>query len=512
MADEELAIEQEQDQAEAGGAEGEEQSADEKFMARLKEAVEVTKEDLGGLRLRLTVTVPREVLDDRLHEQFAELRREAAIPGFRKGHAPLKLVEKRFASDVGEELKGKLVGSGYLAAVEKLDIKPLGDPFIWVKAKEDRVGEDQRSRTVEVDKLVSFDKALDHLDLPKDGPLRFRCEVELTPQFELPKLEGIPIEKPKITIDEDDVEQEVNRLLRWHGTFQPVEGGEIERDDLLYASMKMIVEGDVIASDENYELAARDLRIQGVRLTGLGDAMIEHKVGDTVAIEGTVPDDHAQIDLRGKKARFEFVIQEIKRWTLQELDEKLLEAIGYESKERLHADIRGRLELELDQILARRMKEQVGAYLVKETNIEIPSGLSQRQTERSVARRMIQMYQEGMPQADIDKKMDELRSSAHDQVLHDLKLYFILDKIATDREVEVADEEMNGAIAQIAQRTNKRFDRVRDELARGDGMMSLYMRLRDEKVLSSLVETAEVKEVEGPKKTRAKKAPKKADA
>ena len=161
MTDEELAVDNEEHTGEAE----EELSDDEKAMAKLKEAITVEREDLGGLRMKLTVTVPRDTVDERMGEQFAELKREAMIPGFRKGHAPMQLVEKRFAHDVGDELKGKLVGSGYLAAVEKEELKPLGDPMVWVKLNEERVGEDEKPRTVEVDKLVPFADALDHMKL-----------------------------------------------------------------------------------------------------------------------------------------------------------------------------------------------------------------------------------------------------------------------------------------------------------------------------------------------------------
>lgn len=500
MADEELALEQ-QEGAEEEAAGGEDElSAEEKAMARLKEAVQVEREDLGGLRLKLKVTVPRDILDERFTEQYSELRREALIPGFRKGHAPIKLVEKRFAADVGEELKGKLVGSGYLAAVEKLDIKPLGDPHIWVKVKEERSDEAEKPRTVEVEKLVSFDKALDYLALPKDGPLSFTCELELTPQFELPQLAGIPLERPAVKIKDEDVGIEVTRMQQWYGTYQPVEGGPIERNDMLYSVMKMTVEGQQVASNDNYDLGARDMRVEGVSVTGLGDALVGKSVGDTVAIDAKVPDDHERIDLRGKTASFEFTISEIKRLIPRPLDAEFLSSMGYESEDDLRKSIRGRMEAELDSIVNRKLKEQIGEWLVKNIDVELPSGLSQRQTERSVARRMMQMYQDGIPQGEIEQKVEELRSTAHDQVIHDLKLYFILDKIAGEREIEVEDEEMNGAIAQVAARTGKRFDRVRDELSKGEGMMNLYMRLRDDKVLDALLETAEIKEVEGPPK------------
>ena len=101
MSDEDVAVEQEKDVADSK----EELSDEEQAMAKLKEAITVNSEEIGPLRLKLTVSVPEPTLNERRGEQFAELKRDASVPGFRKGHAPLTLIEKRFAGDVGDQLK-----------------------------------------------------------------------------------------------------------------------------------------------------------------------------------------------------------------------------------------------------------------------------------------------------------------------------------------------------------------------------------------------------------------------
>jgi len=505
MSDEELAVQQEQNETDND----DNQSEEKKQMAKLKDAIRVEKEDLGGLRMKLTVTVPRETVDERLGDQFMELKRESLIPGFRKGHAPMKLIEKRFGNEVGDELKGKLLGSGYLAAVEKEDIKPLGDPQIWIKTKEKRVSEDHVSKEVEVDRLVGFESALEHVRLPKEGPFTFACELELKPQFELPSLEKIPVEKPVISISDDDVEKEIKNLRKMRGTFQPVEEGEVEADDLIYVSMKMTVDGDVITQEDNFDMAARDINVEGVRLEGFGDAVVGKKVGDAFTFEATVPQDHQDADLRGKKATFDLKILEIKRLSLPDLNEAFLSSLGMESEAELREAIKGNLEDQIDRNTSRMMQEQIGDYLIEKTNIEIPEGLSQRQTERSVDRRRMEMLQLGMPATEVDKAVDEMRSAARDQVLRDLKLFFVLEKIADDLEIDIREEEINGAIAQIAARSGKRFDRVRDELSKGDGLGTLYMRIRDQKVLDRLLEDAEVTEAKPEKKSASGKSSKK---
>lgn len=294
-----------------------------------------------------------------------------------------------------------------------------------------------------------------------------------------------------------------------NGTFKPVAVGPVEEDDMLYANMTMKVDGKTIETDENCDFAARDMRIKGVPLIGLADAVVGKKQGDTVSFEADVPDDHDIIDIRGKKAKFEFTINEIKRLDIPPIDAAFLSSMGMDNEEELREQIRSGLQSGLDQTVKRGMREQVGTYLIEKTALEIPEGLSQRQTERSIARRMIEMYQHGVPEAEIKKSVDQMRTKAHDQTIRDLKLYFILEKIAEEREIDVPDEQINTAIAQIAQRTNKRFDRVRDELSKGEGLTTLYLQIRDQQVIDRLLEDAEITEIEGPKKKTKPKAKKK---
>ncbi len=488
-----------------GMAVDEQLSEEEQQMAKLKEAIVVKTEDVGSLQVKLTITVPKETVDERMGEQFKELKRDAAIPGFRKGHAPMKLVEKRFGSDVGDQLKSQLLSSAYLAAAEKEDIKALGDPLIWTKVKSEKDGDDSHA-----EKLLPFDEALDHFSLPQGQELTFSCEVELKPQFELPELDKIPVEKMKLAVSDDDVESTIKNMCMSRGSFSPIEKGGAEADDMLYVSAKFTSGDTVLLDEENYDIAARDIVVKGIRLVGLKEVVIGKKVGDTGSLEATIPDDHTELDLRGKKAKFDFTVQEIKRLVPAVIDDTFLASIAVESEKELREAIKSNLEARLGEQSAQRMQEQIAEYLVDNTEMDVPAGLSQRQSERSVARRTVEMLQAGMPPSEVEKAADDMRAAAQDQTIRDLKLFFLLEKIAEDRNVEVGEEEINGAIGMMAQQANMRFDRMRDELSKNNRLMTLYVQLRDKQVLTQLLENAEITETEGPKKTAAKKTSKKA--
>lgn len=487
------------DEASDSGTE-DELSDDERFEARLKETVGVESEEIGSLRLKLTVTVPQETLAERQSEQFAELQRDALVPGFRKGRAPRALVEKRFAHDVSEQLKSQVFSKAYLAAVDKAELDVLGDPLFWVKVPEERTDEAQKPHMVDTERLLPVDQALEHLALPKEGSLHFSCEVELKPEFELPELKAIPLERPDLHVEDEDVEAELRRMRLWRSTFKPVESGPIEADDMVYADVVLRVDGEIIQREENCDMAARDMRLMGVQLTGLGDALTGRTVADTVTIEAVVPDDHENIDIRGKTGKFDFTIREVKRLHMPPIDDSFLSTMGFESETELRDALRSRFESSLSSTVNENLREQIGHYLVKNTKLDIPEGLSQRQTDRSLARRRLQMQRDGLPEAEVEKNMDALQPQAHDRAVEDLKLFFILTKIAEQREIEVSEEQINGAIAEIAQRTNRRFDRCRDELSKGDGLAVLYHQLRDRQVLDGLLADAAITETKRPKK------------
>jgi trigger factor len=501
MADEDVALdEQGTDTAEVEG--GEAGSKEKEAQEKLKEAINVDVENVGTLRKKLIITVPRETIDERTEEQFDELHRDAIVPGFRKGRAPMELVRKRYGSEVGDQLISQLVSSSILAACEKEEIDSLGDPLLWSTIPEEKVDEKGGKRTEKVDKLVDLQLALEHMKLPADGDLIFSCEVEEKPKFDLPDLEGIEVTRPQIEVSDKDVDSEIDRMLRVQGVFAPVDEGPIEEDDLIIADVTLNIDGVHVKWEQNVQLAARAQIIDGVPLPDFGKTVIGKKVGDEVTADGTMPPDHENLDWRGKKVEFMIKVSDIKRLEVPTLDDEMVMDLGFESEKELREDIKADLALYGEEQAKRDMRSQIGKYLINKTELEIPTGLSKRQANYLVNKRIIELYQMGIPEADIAKHADELRATAAKDAEEELKFLFITGKIAEEWEIEVGEEELNGAIAAIARRQDRRFDRVRDELARDGAMEMLYVRIRDDKIIDRLLEKAKIKDAETPKKDK----------
>jgi len=162
----------------------------------------VAAEDAGVLRKKVTVTVPRQRIDAKFNEMFGELSKTAMVPGFRIGHAPRRLIEKRFGKEVGEDVRNALVGESIGKAVEKVNLKTLGEP----------------------------DLDLDKITVPDSGEMTFSFEVEVAPEFTLPQLTGIKVTKPKLELTDQRVDEALEQYrlgqVRYEATDHPAAEGD----------------------------------------------------------------------------------------------------------------------------------------------------------------------------------------------------------------------------------------------------------------------------------------------
>ena len=387
----------------------------------------------------------------------------------------------------------QLLGSAYLAATEKSDLKTLGDPLIQAKPKD-----------AENERLVDLQEALDLLEMPESGDFTFVCEIEVRPEFELPSLEGIPLKKQKTEITDADVDGQFERMHGMLGGYETVEDGQVEEDDRIRADLKMACEGEVLKEQTDVQVAARPQMIDGIELQELGKTLAGAKVGETRTISGTVPDSYAKPECRGKQAQLELAIREISRLKLPPR-EQVWTMFGHETEAELREWLREHLDSRIQEAQQRALRDQLSRYLLDHTSFELPDRLTEQQVARTTTQTMLNLYRQGVPPSEVEKRIDELRTSAREEALRSMKLVFIMEKLADEIEVTVTEGEMNGQISLIAQQQGRRFDRVRDDLAREGALAGMYAQLRDEKILDALIEKADITEEEAPAEGKAEK-------
>ena len=428
-------------------------------------------EDAGPATKKVVVQIPKERVTDVLQKQFKELRQQAALPGFRPGHAPQKLIEKRFSNDVKEQVRRTLISESYEQAVEKNSLEVIGEP--------------------------EFDNP-DAIQLNEEQGLSYSFQVEVQPDFTIPDLKGVKVKRPKIEVTDENVDTAMQNLREQQGTLVPVENRGVEEKDHLAADVRIRVDGNEVAKQDDMQFVARPGRIAGVDVVDLDKQLAGLKPGETRTLKVHVPETHANEQIRGKDIDVEFALKDIKKLELAEIDQDFLDSLGFQNEKELRDALREQMVERINYDVQQSMREQVNKYLLDSVNIDLPTRLSNRQEQRIVQRRAVDLMMRGMPQDQIAQHVEQLRGGARDEAVRELKLFFILQKIAADRNVDIDEAELNGRIAMLAAQRGRRPEKVKQDMAKDGSLTNLYLQMREQKALDKVLESAQIEEVDVP--------------
>ncbi len=429
----------------------------------------VTVEDAGPATKKVSVQIPAERIKAKLGENFKEIRRKAQLPGFRVGHAPAKLVEKKFGSEIKEEVRRELIRESYEQAVEANKLAVLGEP--------------------------TFD-AGSNITLPETGDLNYTFEVEVQPDFTLPSLTGIPVKKPKVEVKDENVDQAMQNLREQQGTLVPVEEGGIVAKDYVTADVHLKVDGNVVGHQHDAQLVARPARIGGIDVADFETQIVGAKVGETRTIHVKGPETHANEAVRGKDVAIDVTVKDVKRLELAEITPEFLQDLGFENEAEVREALREQMVERISYDVAQAQREQVSKYLMENTTLDLPTKMSAKQVDRVVQRRAMDLLMRGIPQDQVMSQIEALRAGAADEASRELKLFFILQKIATDQDTDVDETELNGRISMLASQRGERPERVKQEMAKDGSLANLYIQMREQKALDKVLESAAIEEVE----------------
>jgi trigger factor len=426
-------------------------------------------EDIGPGAKRISVEIPRERIEEKLKEQFRELRQQAHIPGFRGGHAPQKLIEKRFASDVKDQVRRALIGESYEQAVEKNALQVIGEP--------------------------EFDDA-EKIQLPEAGSLQYSFQVEVQPDITLPNVVGLKVRKPKIEIKEENIDQAMQNLREQQGALVPMEDRGAETGDYLIGDVHVKLDGNVIAHQHDAQIVARPGRIAGWQVDDLDAQLAGLKTGETRSIKVKVPGDHPNETLRGKEVDIEVALKEIKRLELAEVTPAFLEDLGFQTEQQLRDALREQMVEKINYDVQQAMREQVNRYLLESVPLQLPEKLSEKQTARVVSRRAVDLMMRGIPREQVEANLERLRTGAADEAARELKLFFILQKVATEQNVDISEGELNGRVAMLAVQRGQRPEKLKQQMSKDGSLANLYIQMREQKAVDRILASAHIEEIE----------------
>jgi len=453
----------------------------------------VTIEDAGPCKKKVTIEIAREKIDYTTDKQYKDLGKEAIIPGFRKGRAPRRLLEKRFGKETKEQIKLTLLVDASKSVIEDNELQTIGEPDIDV----------------------------DNIELPTEGSLKFDFEVEVRPEIDLPKLEGIPVTKTKLEVTDDQIDREIEQIQRWSGVWTPREEGSVELEDQIIADAVLKIEG--IEEEEkldNVEIYVRQNGFVGaIPVEKLDKLLVGAEAGQTKETSVDVPKTFFREEYRGKKVDIQIDIKDIKWLKPAEIDENFLKRYGVEDKEELREKIQDTLHSRLEAQGRTEMTEQIYKYLLDKTEFDLPLDVVAEQAQSVLQRQYTNLLMRGLSREQIEEQIEQLKAGSEQQAQQQLKTFFIMDKVADKLEIDVSEEEINGHIAQLAMQRGQRPERLREDMERDGSLAQFSLEIRQDKCIAKLLETAVITEKKPEKKAKktkkttkkAKKSEKKAD-
>ncbi len=445
----------------------------------------VTIEEAGPCKKKVIIEVPEDTIKHATDEQYETLRKDALVPGFRKGRAPRRLLEKRFGKDTTEQIKLKLLAEASDAALKDNKIDILRDPDI------------------------DFEK----VELPAAGPLKFEFEVEVRPEFDLPNLEGIPVEKQKLKVTDEQIDSEIEHLQKWSGIWTPRDGGKVEPDDQIIADVVMKIEG--IEEEQklnNIEIYVRHNGFVGaIPVENLDELLTGAKSGDNKQTTVEVPKTYFKQEYRGKKVDIQIAVKETKWLKPAAMDENFFNRLGVKNEAELREKLRDTLQARLEQQVRGEMAEQIYKYMLDNTKLDLPVAIVAEQSSALLQRQYSNLMMRGISREQLEENMEQLKAGSDQQANEQLKTLFIMAKVAEKFKIEVTEEEINGHIAQMAVQRGQRPERMREDMERDGSLAQFKLQIREDKCIAKLLESAKITEVEPKKVTKKAEKPAKTE-
>ena len=373
---------------------------------------------------KLTIEVPAEEFDAAIKNAYNKNKNKFSIPGFRKGKAPLAMLEKMYGAGIFyEDAANEVIDASYPKAAEESKEEIVSTPEIKV---------------TQIEKGKAF---------------IYEATVALKPEVTLGEYKGVEVKKAEAVVTDEDVENELTAARKKNGRLIDVEDGTIEDGDNTIIDFTGYIDDKTFdgGAGTDYPLVIGSHSF----IEGFEDQLIGKKKGETCDVNVTFPAEYHADELAGKPAKFVGTIKEVKRNELPELnDEFASEVSDFDTLDEYKADIRKKLQEKKEQDAKVENENNVIEKVVENAQMELPQPMVDTQAREMVENYARRLQSQGLNINDYmkytgmtpEKLMEQMRPEAEKRI----KTRLVLEKVVEVENVEVSDEKLDEQINEIA--------------------------------------------------------------
>ena len=387
--------------------------------------MKVTAEHGENQQVTLTIEVEAEKLGSAVERAAKQLAGRVNIPGFRKGKAPRKIVERHVGKDsLMQEAFDLLAPKAFGEALDEQKIEPVTRP--------------------EID-IVTLEEGKD---------LVFKATVTPRPEVTLGEYKGLSVEKAAVNVTDEEVEEKLKTFQERQGTMVDApEGASVENGDFTTLDFDGFVDGEAFEGGEG-----KDYPLQigsGSFIPGFEDQLVGVKVGEEKDVNVTFPEEYHAPALAGKPAVFKCTVRSIKRKELPELNDELAKKVStFETLDELRADIRKNLTETAERKAENDQKTAAIDKASENITVDIPEVMIENRISSMIQEMAMRLEQQGMKfeqylqyaNTDIAKLREQYREAAEKNVRTDL----MLEEVAKAEEIKVEGADLDAEVAGMA--------------------------------------------------------------
>jgi len=348
--------------------------------------------------------------------------KDAKVDGFRKGHVPADVLEKKFKKEIEGEILNHIISEEYRKAVEENNLSPIADI-----------------------KLEKYENNEDNVEVV--------FTIPVLPEIPLGDYKSVKVEKEVLDVNDEKVNAEIEIMRSNAGKLKEVADDEAAKDkDVTNINFEGFIDGEAFdgGKAEGFDLTLGSKSF----IDTFEDQIIGHKKGDEFDVNVTFPEEYHAENLKGKPAVFKVKVNSIKRKEEAELNEDLAKELGYDSVEDLKAKTKENLIKREETRIENEYKGKVVDAVVEGVNFEIPEAIVEREIQFQINRFAQQLQMQGMSLnqyfemtgQNIEKMRESIKESAEKSVKRDL----VLNEIAKVEKVEATEEEVNTELDRTA--------------------------------------------------------------
>ena len=383
----------------------------------------------------LTIEITKAEFEAAKDMAFKKTGKNITVPGFRKGKAPRKMIEKLYGEGVFfEEAFNIIYPDAMEMAVEKSGIKPVGRADV------------------------------DLGDPAEEGGLTIIAKVPVEPEVELGEYKGIEVEKETVKVLQADVKAELNRMAQRNARTETVER-KAKKNDTVDIDFEGFVDGVPFEGGkaEHHELTLGS----GAFIPGFEDQLIGCKAGDEKDVVVTFPEEYHAKELAGKEATFKCKVHKVEETILPEIDDEFAKDVSdtCETLDDLKKEITERLKAERQEAADNAFEEKVLDAVIDGMKADIPAAMIDSQVDTIVQDFGYRLQMQGMGLEQYLKmtgtEMGAFRAMFKDQAERQVKTRLALQKVVELEGITVSDKELEEEYAKMAEQYKMEVEKVK---------------------------------------------------